>query len=768
MEGLKKYIIFLIILILSTFSFSVKSQNITVELLDSLTKNPISDVSVTNSQFQTIAISDNEGKFTILKGQNPFELSLTHVAYHTRKLTIFPTAESHSTITLTLIPSTILLDSVVISADLNNLEQKNLPILTRTVSQNELSETPSTNIDLFLRKIPGINVNRSWGIFSKNASITMRGLTNSASVLISLDGVPLNKLAGGSVNWNMMSSSSLSRIEVVKGPNSAQYGMNAIGGCVNLQGRRPQKTFEGDFTFFGGTYKTRGATVYIGGRNDKNRLKYYWSLNTSSRYGDGYIYFPTNEPSPIAQKTYLEENSVLFNSGIIWNPKNITQIGVLYSLDKRGEGIKVFEPDGSFNSYNTNIVWLKHNYSTPKINISLLAFSNTETYFRKSENINTSGLYQYYETNSFKGDRGAKLIANYLPTIKNNTLSGGIEVRQGDVDATDLYYTSTDKISYQGNLVFAGLFLQDDYEITKKLSAKIAFRYDWAWFNNGRLSVTEPTPVTLFLLPVDEKFENKQWNGFSPKLSLSYHVSNSTLLYTSVSKGFLPPKIEDMTKSGKIRKGFKMANPNLYPERLMNYELGMKSTLWKKFEIEAVVYYSHGNDFQYFVSQGDSVDVGGDALLAVLQKTNIANVDIFGTDLLLNWKPTKYLNFMVNYSYSSSKIGSMNSSNPEVLKLSGKYLAEVPAHILGVYSDIAFKGFHLSLSYNYTSDQWYDDENIEIVEAYNLFNAKLSKKISKNFWTAISVEDLLDNHYIDRKGYLSPGRFILGELKISF
>ena len=428
----------------------------------------------------------------------------------------------------------------------------------------------------------------------------------------------------------------------------------------------------------------------------------------------------------------------------------------------------MFEPDGSYNSYNTNIVWIKHNYSTPKINISLLAFSNTETYFRQNENINNSGLYQYYETNSFKGDRGIKLITNYLPSLKNNTFSGGIEFRQGDVDATDLYYTSTDKISYQGNLVFAGLFLQDDYEITKKLSAKIAFRYDWAWFNNGRLSVTEPTPVTLFLLPVDEKFENKQWNGFSPKLSLSYHVSNSTLLYTSVSKGFLPPKIEDMTKSGKIRKGFKMANPNLYPERLMNYELGMKSTLWKKFEMEAVVYYSHGNDFQYFVSQGDSVDVGGDALLAVLQKTNIANVDIFGTDLLLNWKPTKYLNFMVNYSYNSSKIGSMNSSNPEVLKLSGKYLAEVPAHILGAYSDITFKGFHLSLSYNYSSDQWYDDENIEIVEAYNLFNAKLSRKIFKNLSAAVSVEDILDSHYIDRKGYLSPGRFILGELKISF
>lgn len=768
MNGYKKQLIFLIFLILGITNLSLKSQNITVLLLDSLTKKPISDVNIANSQFQTIAISNQEGKFTMIKEQNPFTLSLTHVAYHTRKLTVFPTSENHVEIAITLIPITILLDSVVISADLNNTEQKNLPVFTRTVSQNELIETSSTNIDLFLRKIPGINVNRSWGIFSKNASITMRGLTNSASVLISLDGVPLNKLAGGSVNWNMMSSSSLSRIEVVKGPNSAQYGMNALGGCVNLQGRRPQKKFEGDITLFGGTYKTRSANLYFGGRNSINSLTYYWSLNASSRFGDGYIYFPTNEPSPIAQKTYLEENSILFNSGMIWNPKNITQIGVLYSLDKRGEGIKVYEPEGSYNSYNTNIVWIKHNYTTPKINISLLAFSNMEDYFRQNENVNNSGLYQYYVTNSFKGDRGAKLITNYLPAIKKNTFSGGIEFRQGDVDATDLYYTSTDKISYQGNLIFAGLFLQDDYEITDKFSAKISFRYDWAWFSRGRLRVDEPTPVTLFLLPVNKEFQNKQWSGFSPKLSLSYHFSKSTLLYTSVSKGFLPPKIEDMTKSGKIRKGFKMANPNLYPERLMNYELGLKSSIGKKVEIEAVLYYSKGNDFQYFVSQGDSVDVGGDALLAVLQKTNIANVNIYGTDLMLNWKPSKYFNFMMNYSYNSSKIGSMNSSNPEVMKLSGKYLAEVPAHILGLYSDFSIKGFHLSLSYNYTSDQWYDDENIEIVEAYNLFNAKLSKKIFKNLFAAVSVEDILDSHYIDRKGYLSPGRFILGELRFSF
>lgn len=109
-----------------------------------------------------------------------------------------------------------------------------------------------------------------------------------------------------------------------------------------------------------------------------------------------------------------------------------------------------------------------------------------------------------------------------------------MEVRQGDVDATDLYYTSTDKITYRGNLIFAGMFLQDDYKITRKLNAKIAFRYDWAWFFDGNLTVSDPTPVTLFLVPVNEAFGNKQWNRFSPKLSLSYELTNTTMIYSSI------------------------------------------------------------------------------------------------------------------------------------------------------------------------------------------------------------------------------------------
>jgi iron complex outermembrane receptor protein len=58
----------------------------------------------------------------------------------------------------------------------------------------------------------------------------MRGLSGNeqARVLVMIDGVPVNKSDGGSVNWNLLDPAMVERIEVVKGPASSMYGSNAM------------------------------------------------------------------------------------------------------------------------------------------------------------------------------------------------------------------------------------------------------------------------------------------------------------------------------------------------------------------------------------------------------------------------------------------------------------------------------------------------------------------------------------------------------------
>jgi len=61
--------------------------------------------------------------------------------------------------------------------------------------------------------------------------------------------------------------------------------------------------------------------------------------------------------------------------------------------------------------------------------------------------------------------------------------------------------------------------------------------------------------------------------------------------------------------------------------------------------------------------------------------------------------------------------------------------------------------------------QWFDDMNTEFVDSRHTMDIKVSKLFAKKITAQLSVQDLFDEQFVDRKGLLSPGRFILLELK---
>ncbi|GAI54266.1 unnamed protein product [marine sediment metagenome] len=88
------------------------------------------------------------------------------------------------------------IEQVIITATRTPKSLKNIPGQAEIISAENIEELPVANIDDVLRTIGNVYVNRSWGIFSKNASITMRGLESSSRTLVMIDGVPKNKMAG--------------------------------------------------------------------------------------------------------------------------------------------------------------------------------------------------------------------------------------------------------------------------------------------------------------------------------------------------------------------------------------------------------------------------------------------------------------------------------------------------------------------------------------------------------------------------------------------
>jgi vitamin B12 transporter len=101
------------------------------------------------------------------------------------------------------------------------------------VTHQDIERWQSTSVNDVLRRLPGVDIAQSGGA-GQNSSLFIRG-TNSSHVLVLIDGVRLN-LAGvsGSADLSQFPVSLVQRIEYIRGPRSAIYGSDAIGGVVNI------------------------------------------------------------------------------------------------------------------------------------------------------------------------------------------------------------------------------------------------------------------------------------------------------------------------------------------------------------------------------------------------------------------------------------------------------------------------------------------------------------------------------------------------------
>ena len=124
----------------------------------------------------------------------------------------------------TTLNDTVNIDEVIVSANRSSRLIDDIPGRVEKIEAKKIEEMPVQNTDEILRSVANVHVNRSWGIFSQNASVTMRGLDGSSRVLVLLDGAPLNKSAGGSINWHLVPSNNIDKVEVLKGPASTIYG----------------------------------------------------------------------------------------------------------------------------------------------------------------------------------------------------------------------------------------------------------------------------------------------------------------------------------------------------------------------------------------------------------------------------------------------------------------------------------------------------------------------------------------------------------------
>ncbi|MBE9467324.1 MAG: TonB-dependent receptor [Bacteroidetes bacterium] len=661
------------------------------------------------------------------------------------------------------------LDEIVVTATQTLRKIKDIPAQVDVITTKQIEDFPINNVDDILKSSANVYVNRSWGIFSKNAAVTMRGLESSARTLILVDGVPKNKIAGGSVNWHNINPENIERIEIIKGSASALYGNNAMGGVINIITKKPKAGFSGNLKTYYGTYNTIGSTVNISNNNIVDNKGFYWDLSGYFRDGDGYNFTPVEFMDETDVKVYLKELGGGTKLGYSFNKSNNIEVVYNHFDEMRGAGRKVFLNDGSYESYLTDHIRAKYDGKIGNSVIKAIMYYTKEEYYAQKESFNSHNEYKLLDSNSDKSDKGFWFsISNKW--FKKNYITIGMELKMGDVDGNEIYRTSPDIIEYESNLDIVGFFIQDEINFCNdKLKVILGVRNDIANFHSGFQSVINPSKATGFAQGFSEELKSNVWFATSPKASVQYSLNNNSKLYTSVGVGFKPPKLKDLSQTGKIRKGFRLSNPKLKPEFITTYEIGYNLKPTKKITINSAVYYSRGTDFQYLIGNGDSVDTGGSSLKPVLLTENIGKVGIMGAELSFNYTINKNLFFNANYSYNYSKLIDFEQSdiNPG-MDLTDKYMIEVSPNLF--YASLRWKNkiVNINANCNYVDEQWYDDQNTILIEDYLVANIKFSKILKKQYKIYLDIQNIFDNEFVDRKGLLSPGRFIIGGLQYKF
>ena len=159
--------------------------------------------------------------------------------------------------------------------------------VTVITAEEIAKESPRGVADL-LRRSPGLSVTESGGPGS-STTVRIRG-AESRHTLVLIDGVRVTDPSQASAEFDFaqLVPTDIERIEVLRGPQSALYGSDAIGGVINIITRKGRGAPRFSVSTEAGSYSSKGVRAAVSGGTGP--LSYAFSLSGYdtagfSRYG---------------------------------------------------------------------------------------------------------------------------------------------------------------------------------------------------------------------------------------------------------------------------------------------------------------------------------------------------------------------------------------------------------------------------------------------------------------------------------------------------
>lgn len=645
------------------------------------------------------------------------------------------------------------LDDIVVSTTRNEMPVSDAAQNVTVLSKEDIMSSPFERVEDIIRSAPGVYNTRHFGTQRGGVSnpITVRGVGGNR-VLLLVDGVPQNANFNNSiawVAWGHIPKEAIERIEIVRGPTSAMYGSEGIGGVVHIITKQPETPRQTSVRAEAGTADTYAGHGFHSQKHDD------FGMLLAGGYEESDGFYMKENPESYETRRHREIGKVFGKASYDLDEMSRLDFSALYYDHETGKGRKFFYDELQLDQYALNYT----RQTGGGIGVKGLLYYNgaDKTAFQDSAKDNFSSLLRREKSPSTTW--GADLQTT-LPIAGNKTLTVGAAFKESSWDYDDEFVNSDRDGGAEGTQRYLSPFANMDLKfLEESLLVTLGARFDWIRTSDGANWDDDPNVGD----PYDNTYDSKENSSFSPKIGINYHHDEKTTLKASAGKGFRAPSLFELYKVH-VRGGgrsFREANPDLDPEEIWSYDVGVERVLTDRLLGSLTWYQSYAKD--YIGTRVTDTEERDGKIFRQSILDNISEVYIHGVEAELNWYPRTELELFGNYTWNVSEIEE-NKADPFE---EGQSLTNDPRHKIHVGATYKNpKIVNLTMILNRYIDKYYDvDEITQDKESYWSLDLRVSRKFLDRLTTYLSVENIFDS--VDNEN-IAPGAIYTGGVKFEF
>ncbi|NMG30111.1 TonB-dependent receptor domain-containing protein [Aromatoleum evansii] len=154
-------------------------------------------------------------------------------------------------------------ETVVVTATRQPQRASEVLASVDVIERDEIEQSGQSSLLELLGNRAGVQISSNGGP-GKTSSLFMRG-TNSNHTVLFVDGVRLGSATTGQAPFQNISLDQIERVEILRGPASALYGADAVGGVVQVFTKKGEGGFRPELFVGAGTYETTDVSAGVSG-----------------------------------------------------------------------------------------------------------------------------------------------------------------------------------------------------------------------------------------------------------------------------------------------------------------------------------------------------------------------------------------------------------------------------------------------------------------------------------------------------------------------